>query len=302
MHLPPFIDLVSRASSEFFCRAVSKQTTTMIEYSCTLRRSSSCGLCAPLSCLPTPPSSQCKLSKFSRRYSQFGNYCEGCSMHIASLLQKRSQITRQRIECMIDNAKLTLEILSASCCILESLPLKFYCRLELSLSDPSILGEIVLISAFMVSSKYLEDETWRLSTWASVCDRSIASADLRVTELQMLTELNFDIARIVTLEAVERTISEFRSRQFCIDFLQPVQIHVVQRSPVMETPRMAAPVYLRDHFTSYGTVIDFGDDDDEQFVTVPPDAAFAYLSGGYDTSDELDSSWFALAPTHRQVG
>ncbi|KAK9486842.1 hypothetical protein V1527DRAFT_495596 [Lipomyces starkeyi] len=297
MHLSPFIDL-------FFCCAVSKQRTTMIEYSCTLRSSSSPGLRAPLSCLPTPPSSQCKLSKFSRRYSPLGNdknYCEGCSMHIASLLQKRSQITRQGIECMIDNARLTPEILSASCCILENLPLKFYCRLELSVSDPSILGEIVLISALMISSKYLEDETWRLRTWASVCDRSIACADLRVTELQMLTELNFDIARIVTLEAVERTISEFRSRQFCIDFLQPVQIHVVQRSPVRE-PRMAAPLYLRDHFTSYGTVIDFSDDDDEQFVTVPPDAAFAYLSGGYDTSDELDSPWFALAPTHRQVG
>ncbi|KAK9492380.1 hypothetical protein V1508DRAFT_397927 [Lipomyces doorenjongii] len=271
----------------------------MIEYSSTLRRSSSCGLYLPLSCLPTPPPSQPKLAKFSRRYSQFRNdksYCEGSSMHIASLLHKRGQITPRRIECMIDNAKLTLEILSASCCILENLPLKFYRRMELSLSDPSVLGEIVLISAFMISSKYLEDETWRLRTWASVCDLSIASSDLRFTELQMLTELNFDIARIVTLEAVERTISEFRSRQFCIDFLQPVQIHALQRSPVKETPRMAAAVYLRNHFTSYGTVIDFSDDDDddEHFITVPPDAAFAYLSGGYDTCEEPDSSWFAV--------
>ncbi|KAK9376075.1 uncharacterized protein V1513DRAFT_440623 [Lipomyces chichibuensis] len=260
----------------------------MIEYSCTLRRSSSYG---PLSCLPTPPSSQCKLSKVSRRHSPFGDgkyYCEGCSMHIVSLLQKRSQITRQQIECIIDNAKLTLEILSASCCILEHLPLEFYCRLELSLSDPSILGEIVLISAMMISSKYLEDETWQLRTWASVCDLSIASSDLRFTELQMLTELKFDIARIVTLEAVE-----FQSRQFCVDFLQQTQIPDLHHSPVKETRRMAAAMYLRDHFTSYGTVIDFSDDDDEQFITVPPDAAFAYVSGGYDTSDEPDSSWFA---------
>ncbi|KAK9249402.1 hypothetical protein V1506DRAFT_6866 [Lipomyces tetrasporus] len=246
----------------------------MIEHHSTLRRSTSRGICAPLSSLPTPFASPSKPTKFSRRYSQSRHnhsYFDGCSMHIASLLHRRSQITRNRIEYMIDAAQLSLEILAASCCLLEKLSLRFYCRLKTALSDSSILGEVALTSAFMISSKYLEDDYFRLRTWASVGDLSIPSADLRFTELQMLRELDFDIARIVTMEAIDDTICEFRSRQFCIDFLRPGQMYALQRSPVKET--LCATVY---------SFYEGSNDDDE--LTVAPDGA--YLSDGDDTSTD----------------
>ncbi|KAK9369559.1 hypothetical protein V1509DRAFT_652302 [Lipomyces kononenkoae] len=242
----------------------------MIEYSCTPRRSSSCSLRAHFSCFPTPPS-----SRYSPLYND-NNYCDGCCMHIASLLYKRSQIRRQRIESMIDHSNLSLEVLSAACCILESLSYKFYSHLQLSLSDPSVLGEVVLISAFMIASKYLEDENPRLRTWAKVCGQSIATTDLRFTEMQMLTELNFGIARIVTLEAVEGTICEFRSRQFCIDFLRPTQIALLQTSQVKERSSPAPAVYSCDYVSTPSTG-ESSDAEDEQFVTASPDNADAYL-------------------------
>ncbi|KAK9239155.1 hypothetical protein V1525DRAFT_340100, partial [Lipomyces kononenkoae] len=252
------------------CR-VRLQAITMIEYSCTLRRSSSRGLCAHFSCFPTPPS-----SRYSPLYND-NNYCDGCCMHIASLLHRRSQIRRQRIESAIDNSKLALEVLSAACCILEKLSNQFYSRVALSLSDPSILGEVVLISAFMISSKYLEDETPGLRTWAKVCGQSLANGDLRFTEMQILTELDFGISRIVTLEAVEGTICEFRSRQFCIDFLRPTQISLLQsHSPVKDTAGQTATVYSCDYVASYSPVYDSSDDEDEQLVTASAYSPDAY--------------------------
>ncbi|KAK9325902.1 hypothetical protein V1517DRAFT_312943 [Lipomyces orientalis] len=273
-----------RPSSLVRCRL---NDTIMIEHNCTLRRSTSRGICAPLSSLPTPFASPSKPTKLNRMYSQSCHdhtYSDGCSMHIASLLHRRSEITMKRIEYMIDAAQLSLEILAASCCLLEKLSQRFYCRLKTALSDSSILGEVALTSAFMISSKYLEDDYFRLRTWASVGDLSISSADLRFTELQMLRELDFDIARIVTVEAIGDTICEFRSRQFCIDFLRPGQMYALQRSPVKET-----------HCTAVYSVYEGSNDGDE--LTCAFDGV--YLSDGDDTN--TDSTW-SLAPIQQQVG
>ncbi|KAK9456398.1 hypothetical protein V1511DRAFT_510210 [Dipodascopsis uninucleata] len=179
------------------------------------RRSSS----SSLSCLPTPPNIsdvqpcvQHGISSYKENSKMAGEDAArtrrkidftACSMHIAGLLFDYSTITRQRIEQILIQSSLPMEIIAAAASILAGLSDQFYLKLRSQLSRRNILGEVALISSLMVAKKYLDDHQIELGHWTNIACTNITKDNLTAAELLMLFSVEFRLAQLLDKKKID---------------------------------------------------------------------------------------------------
>ncbi|KAK9464529.1 hypothetical protein V1512DRAFT_268166 [Lipomyces arxii] len=188
-----------------------------ISNECSLRRSNARSLTPLWNELPTPPQSTVFIQQ-NRDYSTRNdlNYIEGCSYYISSLFYPNCSVSITKIKQMIKIGNLSIGTVAASCCILRTFYKKFYESMK-SITNENI-GELILISSFMLAYKYMEDEVWKLSTWASLCAFEFSCSELRQTELHILESIDFNIGAILTSSSIQDVKSEIIARQSYNDF------------------------------------------------------------------------------------